>query len=139
MEAPSCQNGPSAPAGEPDNAARQIDQFVDAFYERVLADPLLSPLFLDVAGIELSEHLPRIKAYWRKMLLGHKDYQRHMMRKHREVDARQPFENEHYERWLTLFEETLKTHPLGSSTERAAALARRVAGNMRQNMQRFRA
>ncbi|WP_439101116.1 group III truncated hemoglobin [Congregibacter sp.] len=118
---------------------QQIDKFVDAFYERVLADPILAPLFMDVAGIELSEHLPRIKAYWRKMLLGHSDYRRHMMRKHREVDARQPFTDEHYQRWLALFEETLKQHPLGSSTQRAAGLARRVAGNMRQNMQRFRA
>ncbi|EED32612.1 conserved hypothetical protein [gamma proteobacterium NOR5-3] len=117
----------------------QIDSFVDAFYERVLVDPVLAPLFLEVAQVDITEHLPRIKAYWRKMLLGESDYQRHMMRKHREVDARQPFADEHYERWLFLFEETLTKHPLGAQTERASELARRVAGNMRQNLKRFRA
>lgn len=117
----------------------QIDTFVDAFYERMLLDPLLGPLFIEVAQIELSEHLPRIKAYWRKMLLGDSDYHRHMMRKHRDVNARQLFADEHYQRWLSLFEETLLRHPLGAQTERASELARRVAGNMRQNLERFRA
>ncbi|MFT4768910.1 MAG: hemoglobin [Glaciecola sp.] len=117
----------------------QIDEFVDAFYERVLADPVLAPLFLEVAQVDLSEHLPRIKAYWRKMLLGDRDYRRHMMRQHREVDARQLFVDEHYRRWLFLFEKTLEKHPLGAHTERASELARRVAGNMRQNLTRCRA
>ena len=120
-----------------DEASKQIDRFVDAFYERVLRDPLLAPMFLEVARVDLTEHLPRIKAYWRKMLLGHSDYQRHMMRKHRDVDAAERFAPEHYERWLSLFEESLENHPMGASTERALMLARRVAGNMRQNLKRF--
>ncbi|WOJ96210.1 group III truncated hemoglobin [Congregibacter brevis] len=120
-----------------DETSQQIDQFVDAFYERVLADPLLAPMFLEVARINLAEHLPRIKAYWRKMLLGHSDYRRHMMQKHREVDAIKHMTPEHYERWLSLFEDTLEKQPLGTSSERAFTLARRVAGNMRQNLQRF--
>ncbi|WP_439106421.1 group III truncated hemoglobin [Congregibacter sp.] len=120
-------------------ASEQIGRFVDAFYERILADSLLAPVFLDVAKIDLVEHLPRIKAYWRKMLLGHSDYQRHMMQRHREVDYRQRLSPEHYQRWLTLFEDTLEKHPLGASSERALTLARRVAVNMRQNLERFRA
>lgn len=114
-----------------------IDAFIDAFYERVLADPLLAPMFLDVAQVRLLDHLPRIKAYWRKMLLGHDDYRRHMMLKHRELNARHTLSDDHYQRWLTLFEETLEKHPLGRVNERALQLARRVAGNMRQNLRRF--
>lgn len=115
----------------------RIDAFVDAFYERVLVDPLLAPMFLEVAQVRLFDHLPRIKAYWRKMLLGHDDYRRHMMRKHRELNALQPLSQDHYQQWLTLFEETLEEHPLGRVNERALQLARRVAGNMRQNLSRF--
>lgn len=118
-------------------APELIDAFVDAFYDRVLVDPLLAPLFIEVARIELSEHLPRIKAYWRKMLLGDSDYRRHMMRQHREVNAQRKFSDEHYQRWLYLFEQTLQKHPLGPLSERALGLARRVAGNMRQNLRVF--
>lgn len=117
---------------------QHIDRFVDAFYARVLADPLLAPLFTKVAQVDLTEHLPRIKAYWRKMLLGDSDYRRHMMRKHRELDNRQPLTYEHYQRWLQLFEETLEKHHCGPVTERASQLARRVAGNMRRNLEQFR-
>jgi hemoglobin len=112
-----------------------IDTFVDAFYRRVLADPLLAPLFLEVAGVRLEDHLPRIKAYWRKMLLGDADYRRHMMAKHRAVDARVPFSDEQYARWLAHFEATLGEAYEGPGAERAKTLARRIAGNMRRNLE----
>lgn len=121
------------------DSPEQIDVFVDQFYAWVLRDPMLAPLFLDVAGVDLALHLPRIKAYWRKMLLGDQDYRRHMMRKHRELDAQQPLAPEHYARWLALFEDTLQKHHEGPVTERALGLARRVAGNMRRNLEQFRA
>ncbi len=120
-----------------DSPAR-IDAFIDRFYARVLKDPLLAPLFMEVAGVDLAEHLPRIKAYWRKMLLGHTDYQRHMMRRHRELDRKQPLLEAHYERWLALFEATLEKHHAGPLAERACGLARRVAVNMRRNLEQFR-
>lgn len=120
------------------DAPERIDQFVDAFYARILRDPQLAPLFLDVAGVDLDRHLPRIKAYWHKMLLGEPGYRRHMMRKHRELDARQRLTAADYARWLLLFEKTLDSAYRGPFTERARLLARRIAGNMRRNIERFR-
>ena len=117
----------------------EIDRFVDSFYARVLVDPLLAPLFTDVARIDLQAHLPRIKAYWRKMLLGDTAYDRHMMAKHRAVDGRAPFTEEHYRRWVQLFEETLAAGFVGPLAERAQQLARRIAGNMRRNLEQCRA
>ncbi len=113
----------------------QIDTFVDRFYERVLQDPDLAPLFLDVAAIRLADHLPRIKAYWRKMLLGEKTYRRHMMEKHRALDHRRPLQESHYDRWLLLFEATLDGSHAGPVSDRARTLARRVARNMRRNLE----
>lgn len=112
-----------------------IDGFVDAFYARVLSDPLLAPLFLEVAAIDPVTHLPRIKAYWRKMLIGDTDYRRHMMQKHRDLDFRAPLQTAHYARWLGLFEATLAERHAGPVAERARALARRVARNMRRNLE----
>ena len=61
------------------DSKESIEFFVDRFYERVLADERLSPIFVDVAEVELSVHLPHIKNYWCKLLLGEKKYQRHTM------------------------------------------------------------
>jgi hemoglobin len=116
------------------DSPEQISQFIDDFYARVLLDPLLAPLFLEVARIDLAVHLPRIKAYWCKMLLREDGYRRHMMRKHRDLDRQQKLQATHYQRWLELFEETLANGYVGPFAERAGELARRVAGNMRWNL-----
>ena len=50
-----------------------IAEMLDAFYRKVLADDRLRPLFLDVAEIDLRTHLPCIRAYWCKLLLGERD------------------------------------------------------------------
>ncbi|MDP4650984.1 MAG: hypothetical protein NWS56_04425, partial [Haliea sp.] len=54
-----CNNG--ANRGKPDLDCRaNIEAFVQRFYARVLTDPQLAPIFLDVAQIDLDVHLPHI-------------------------------------------------------------------------------
>jgi len=117
------------------DSPRAIGHFVDRFYARVLVDPLLAPIFLEVAAIDPAVHLPHIKAYWQKMLLGAPTYQRHMMARHRAIDARRAFSEAHYQRWVALFEATLAEGFSGPGAERARTLARRIAGNMRRNIE----
>jgi len=118
--------------------AEHIDAFVDDFYARVFRDPLLAPLFLDLAAVDPALHLPRIKAYWCRMLLGETGYRDNMVRRHRALDARQRFEAAHYARWLSLFEATLAEGFAGPFAERAGTLARRIAGNLRRNLEQSR-
>lgn len=114
------------------DSADHIGVFIDRFYARVLADPVLAPIFVDVAGIDLSQHLPLIKAYWRKLLLGDKGYQRHTMNIHRAVNAKQAFDDEAFARWLALFRQTALENCRGPCTERALSIAGHIAHNMRQ-------
>ena len=54
----------------PDLDSRErIEYFVDRFYERLLADEQLAPIFVDVAQIDLDVPLPHIKDYWCKCSL----------------------------------------------------------------------
>jgi hemoglobin len=101
-------------------------RFIDAFYAGVLDDTLLAPLFLEVAGIDLAEHLPHIRAYWCKMLLGEPGYSRHMMARHRALDGKVKLTGPHYRRWLQLFEETLRETGFRAPAEHARDLARRI-------------
>lgn len=118
-------------ADRPDLDSRaRVEQFVDSFYRRVLADPQLAPIFLDVAAIDLEEHLPRIKDYWCKLLLGEQGYRRHTMNIHRELHGRQPLRPEDFQRWLALFNATLDAGFAGERTERARQVAASIAGNM---------
>ncbi|MEE4147161.1 MAG: group III truncated hemoglobin [Halieaceae bacterium] len=120
---------------KPDLDSREaIESFVDRFYARVLADERLAPVFLDVAGIDLSVHLPHIKAYWCKLLLGEQGYRRHTMNIHRQLHGKQALQPEDFQRWLALFNTTLDEGFSGEQTERARRIAAAIAGNMQSSL-----
>jgi hemoglobin len=116
-----------------DSRAR-IEAFVDQFYARVLVDPQLAPVFLDAAQIDLAVHLPHIKDYWCKLLLGEQGYNRHTMDIHRRLHRKRPLTAADFQRWLTLFSATLDEHYSGGRTERARQLAVTIAANMQQGL-----
>jgi hemoglobin len=120
---------------KPDLDSREaIETFVDRFYARLLADERLAPVFLDVAGIDLAVHLPHIKDYWCKLLLGEQGYRRHTMNIHRQLHGKQPLEAEDFQRWLALFNATLDEGFSGEQTERARRIAAAIAGNMESSL-----
>lgn len=132
---------PEAPStsGLPDlDSADNIERMVRLFYGRVLEDPLLAPVFLDVAGIDLDEHLPLIAAFWKKMLLGDTAYDRNMVAKHRAVDDKSRLTGAHHERWLALFQANLDDHFEGPHTDRARLLAARIIDNLYDQLSRRR-
>jgi hemoglobin len=120
---------------KPDLDSREaIETFVDRFYARLLADERLAPVFLDVAGIDLAVHLPHIKDYWCKLLLGEQGYRRHTMNIHRQLHGKQPLEAGDFQRWLALFNATLDERFSGEQTERARRIAAAIAGNMESSL-----
>ena len=118
------------------DSKESIEFFVDRFYERVLADERLSPIFVDVAEVELSVHLPHIKNYWCKLLLGEKKYQRHTMSIHRQLNDKRALQSDDFQRWLTYFCATADEHFAGKRTERAKYVAKKIAANMEKSFQR---
>ena len=122
------------PAASDLDSPEKIARFVDAFYARVLVDERLAPIFLDVARIDLELHLPHIRAYWEKLLLGGADYQRHTMNIHRALHAKQRLEPADFERWLSLFRRTVAASYAGPHAERAVQVAGHIAGNMRAGL-----
>jgi hemoglobin len=104
----------------------QIAELVRRFYADVAQDDLLGPLFEDVAGVDWSEHLPKLTAFWCRALLGQVGYAGNPYRAHALVHARQPFTLAHFERWLALFADTIDAWS-GPNTERALELVADVA------------
>ena len=116
------------------DSKENIEFFVDCFYERLLSDEQLSPIFIDIAEVDLAIHLPHIKDYWRKLLLGEKKYQRHTMNIHRKLNAKRPLQPEDFQRWLSFFSDTADAHFAGDRTERAKKVAKAIAANMEQSL-----
>ncbi len=125
----------TAQAQKPDlDCRKNIERFVDLFYQRLLADEQLAPIFVDVAEIDLTVHLPHIKNYWCKLLLGEKGYQRHTMNIHRQLHGKRPLQKEDFQRWLSFFVATVDAGFAGERAERAKQVATSIAANMEKGL-----
>lgn len=115
------------------NSPEAIADFVDAFYAKVVADSWLGPVFSD---IDLQQHKPRVRAYWRKLLLSeHDGYRRNMMAQHRALHARHPLRHRHFQRWLALFLETVEEQFSGNTAILAKRLASTIAANLETRLE----
>ena len=116
------------------DSRKNIEHFVDLFYQRMLADEILAPIFVDVAEIDLAVHLPHIKDYWCKLLLGEKRYQRHTMNIHRQLHGKRALQASDFQRWLSFFTATVDDHFCGQRAERAKQVAASIAANMEKSL-----
>lgn len=116
----------SVPSRDLDSPA-EVAEMVRRFYQDIAQDDLLGPLFNDVAQVDWSEHLPKLTAFWCRVLLGINGYQGNPFRAHSDVHARSPFTIAHFERWLQLFHETIELGWVGPNADRALELAHNVA------------
>lgn len=107
---------------------------VRRFYQDVVQDDLLGPMFDGVARVDWSEHLPKLVAFWSRILLGIGGYAGNPLRAHAEVHAASPFTPEHFERWLELFHDTVELGWTGPNVERALEFAHRVADAHRRHL-----
>lgn len=97
-----------------------ITDFMNRFYDELLADPVTAPVF---AGIDMAAHMPRIVAFWENMLFGGGRYTGSPFERHVPLDL----EKEHFEIWYETFCRVLNRHYAGPNAslvkERAYSIA----------------
>lgn len=110
------------------DSPQAIAELINAFYAKVIADAILAPMFKD---LDFQQHLPKVHAYWRKMLLGERDgYRRNMIAKHQQLHARHPLQHRHFQRWLMLFLETVDERFSGRAAIRTKRLASTIISHL---------
>lgn len=98
------------------SSKEDVQTFVDAFYGKVRIDLLIGPVFAaKIPNDNWKPHLERMYSFWTTVLLNEKGYSGNPFSKHRHL----PIEKRHFDRWLTLFAETLDLHFEGPKTEEA--------------------
>jgi hemoglobin len=80
-----------------------IPKMVDRFYARIREDAVLSPIFESRLAGKWDEHLPRMYAFWTKVLLGTGEFESNVFGKHMALTG---IGKEHFVRWLALFRMT---------------------------------
>lgn len=102
-----------------------ISDLVEAFYQRVRADPLLGPVFAERIS-DWGPHLAQMKLFWGSVALGTGAYQGRPMPKH----MRLPVDARHFDRWLALFEETARSLCTPLAAEHFVVRARNIAQSL---------
>ncbi len=105
-----------------------IHDLVVAFYREIVFDDLLAPVFAEVAETDWAAHIPRLIDYWCTILLGERGYNGALLEAHREVHRRDPFRDEHFDRWYQLWVAATDARWCGPRAEQAKAHAAATAG-----------
>ena len=104
-----------------------IVQLVDTFYARVRADAVLGPVFEEKLAGHWHEHMPRMVAFWTKVLLGTGEFEGNVFGRHMALSG---IGTEHFVRWLTLFRLTaIDVFGIDGAAE-PLAVAQRIASSL---------
>lgn len=102
-----------------------IARLVDAFYERVRADPLLGPVFADRIS-DWESHLQQMRLFWSSVALMSGAYHGRPMPKHLPL----PVDARHFDRWLELFGATASDVCPPAAAAHFVERARRIAESL---------
>lgn len=108
-----------------------IVRLVNAFYERVRTEPVLGPIFDDVAHSDWNRHLPRMYDFWEAVLFSAPVFEGNPLAIHRRLATRVPLGAREFERWLTLFHQTVDTLFRGPRADDTKMRSSRIAAVMR--------
>ncbi len=86
---------------------KDIEKLVNAFYEKVKTDEVIGYLFTDVAKVNWELHLPKMYDFWENILFSTGNYNGNPMVKHKELHEKSEMNQEHFQQWNALFNQTV--------------------------------
>ena len=102
-------------------------QFIKHFYTKLLKDPLISHYF---TPLNLDEHIPRVADFWAFILIDQPGYQNNMMTAHAQLHLK----NEDFDRWLSLFKDSINDLFEGEKTEMAIQRSEQIAWTIKSKL-----
>ena len=106
-----------------------IRLLVDTFYHRASSDTLLAPIF--EKRLPEGSHLDPLYRYWQTALLEEGSYEGIPFPKHADL----PLTHQHFDRWLSLFHQTVDELFTGPVAETARVRAIRMSEVFRFKME----
>ena len=116
----------------------EIHDFVVRFYREIVFDDLLEPVFGEVAEVDWPAHIPKLIDYWCRVLLRQPGYDGFILGAHQRVHELEPFRIELFDRWYSLFVETVDdgwAGPIAESAKRHAARTAKILARHLLNLE----
>jgi hemoglobin len=111
-------------------SSEDIQHLIDTFYEQVLKDEVIGHFFNEVIHLDLEAHMPIMYQFWESLLFGTHEYKGNPMVKHIALHQKSEMTQTHFDRWLSLWTSTVKTHFSGPKADEAIQRASHIAALM---------
>lgn len=106
---------------------KDIEKLVNAFYDEIRKDELLSGFFLKT---NWENHLPIMYNFWESVLFYSDNYVGNPMEAHKYLHVRMAMTKEHFARWIVLFFKTADALFSGANAEEIKEKAKKIADVM---------
>ncbi len=104
-----------------------IRLLVKHFYEQVKQDPLLAPFFTDHVQVNWEKHLPLMVSFWENVIFYNGSYSGNPLQTHLHLHQQFPVTQEHFNRWLQLFADSVNHFYEGEKAELIKKRAKNIA------------
>jgi len=101
-----------------------IEHLVNTFYKEVVEDKIIGYIFNDVIQLDWEKHIPIMYDFWETVLLGQIQYKGSPIPVHIAVSQKEPLQPIHFERWIQLWETTVRTNFSGGKANEAVKRAK---------------
>lgn len=117
---------------------QDIYKVVDDFYKKLFQDRELKHFFEKFNNEDsLKKHLNVLVDFWDNVLFYTGTYNKNAMLPHIELNKTKPFQNQHFERWLHLFHQSIDDNFTGEIAEVAKNRATSIATVMKLKILKF--
>ena len=113
-----------------------IEYLVQQFYQKIQKDNVLGPVFNQRIQVhEWDTHIQKLTDFWETQLFSIPKFKGNPTQKHLETDAQFNYQikENHFKRWLSIWQETIDTHYQGDLAIRAKMGAVNIA-KIQQNI-----
>lgn len=108
-----------------------IALLVNEFYKKVVPDKLIGHFFTRVVHFSWEEHIPIMISFWDSVLFATPGYKGNPMAKHIQLDTLYPLDPLHFDRWLYLWQQTVRELFAGDKANEAIDRAHSIARIMK--------
>lgn len=108
-----------------------IEKLMRVFYTKAIPDEIIGHYFTEVIQMDLEQHLPVIIDFWETVLFGVARYKSNAIAVHQQLHAKSAFTDQHFERWVNLFQSTIDELFSGDKAELAKQRALSIATVMK--------
>ena len=111
-----------------------INLMVSSFYESVLEEVMLAPVFVSTLGADMTSHYERMADFWEDQILGSAKFEGNPMQVHLELAEKFNLDSDQFDVWLRLFNSTVDKLFVGPNAEKAKLQAENISTIMRVKM-----